>query len=397
MNRMVSSATRSRSQLVAIFVSGAVAVFGIALWVYQLTDGMVHTNMRQLDSWGLYITNFMFLVGLSAGGLIISSAPKAFGVKGFESISKVAIWTSICCTVLAVAFVVMDLGNPLRVWELFVYANFTSPLMWDICIISTYLIVSLFYLFTAIRADKGRVSHAASRALSIVALVIAVCVHSVTAWVFSLQVSHEFWNTALMAPWFVCSAMASGLALVMVVCAALSKAGYLHVGDGLMAKMAKLLGVFVLVDIYFLGCDVLTSVYGADQAREIASMMLAGELAPFFWTEVLGGFVCAAICFIPKARRRWALVLAAVLAIVGIFCKRCQIILAGFGVANLTMPGVEVHGFALTDAGAALASLFSGLGYFPSPLEFGVVAGVFGLGVCAFLVGLRYLPLKPVE
>lgn len=386
---------RSRAQLIAIVVTGVLGVAALALWVYQLTAGMQVTNMRQLDSWGLYITNFMFLVGLSAGGLIISSAPKVFGLEGFGGISKVAIWGSICCTVLAAAFVVIDLGNPLRLWELLVYSNFTSPLMWDICIISTYLIVSIIYLVVVVRGEQGKVSHGAQRALSTVALVVAIFVHSVTAWVFSLQVSHEFWNTALMAPWFVCSALASGLALVLIICVALNKVGYLQVADENFVKMAKLLGVFVLVDVYFLGCDVLTSAYGNDDGREIASMMLTGSLAPFFWTEVLGGLVCAAICFVPQWRKRGALACAAALAIIGIFCKRCQIILAGFGVRNLDMPGVEVHNaFPLTDAGTAFAQAVPSLQYFPSPIEFAIVIGILCLGACVFLIGIRYLPLR---
>ncbi len=88
---------------------------------------MVKTNMRNLDSWGLYITLFMFLVGLSAGGLIISGAPRVLGMEGFGGISKMAVWTSICCTVLAIGFVVVDLGHPARFWELFAYSNRARP------------------------------------------------------------------------------------------------------------------------------------------------------------------------------------------------------------------------------------------------------------------------------
>lgn len=385
----------SKGQLVAIAVTGAAALIGIGLWVYQLQEGLEVTNMRNLNSWGLYITNFMFLVGLSAGGLIISSAPKVFGVKGFESISKVAIWTSICCTLLAVAFVVIDLGNPLRLWELLVYSNMTSPLMWDIIVISTYLVVSVIYLVVSVRADQGKVGHTAQRALSAVALVIAVSVHSVTAWVFSLQVSHEFWHTALMAPWFVCSALLSGLALVLVVCVILNKTGYLSVSPDLFAKLARLLATFALVDLYFLGCDLLTSAYGADDGRAIAAMMTTGPLAPFFWTEVLSGLACAVICMVPALRTKGMLAVAGILGILGIFCKRCQIILAGFGVTNLTLSGIEVgNSFPLSEMGQALAGLAPHLVYFPSLVEFAIVGGVICLGVCVFLLGLRFLPLR---
>lgn len=118
----------------AIGVSAVIMVAGIVLWGVQLSGGMVQTGMRNLSSWGLYITSFMFFVGLSAGGLIISSVPKAFGIAGFGGISKVAVMSSIACTVAAIGMVVVDLGQPARLWELFAYSNLGSPLMWDIVV-----------------------------------------------------------------------------------------------------------------------------------------------------------------------------------------------------------------------------------------------------------------------
>ena len=227
---------------VAIVVAAILTVGGLALWAFQLTSGMVNTNMRNLDSWGLYITMFMFLVGLSAGGLIISSAPRVFGMEGFGGVSKIAVWTSICCTVLAIGFVVIDLGQPLRLWELFAYSNLGSPLMWDIAVISIYLILSVVYLWATLRAEAGKVSEKALRVISVVALVTAVLVHSVTAWIFGLQQAHEFWHTALLAPWFVSSALVCGVALVLVVVIALRKAGYLELAQERVVKMLKLSG-----------------------------------------------------------------------------------------------------------------------------------------------------------
>ena len=220
-----SSPSTSKRMLVVAGACAVVAVLGIALWIMQLSGGMIQTGMRNFDSWGLYITSFMFFVGLSAGGLIISSIPNALGIAGFGGISKVAIWTSICCTIAAVAFVVVDLGSPLRVWELFIYSNLSSPLMWDIIVISTYLVLSCVYLWATLRVETGKMSRSALRVLSVFALVVAVLVHSVTAWIFALNVSHEFWHTALLAPWFVSSALVCGTALVMAVCIALRKTG----------------------------------------------------------------------------------------------------------------------------------------------------------------------------
>ena len=381
---------------VAIVVAAILTVGGLALWAFQLTSGMVNTNMRNLDSWGLYITMFMFLVGLSAGGLIISSAPRVFGMEGFGGVSKIAVWTSICCTVLAIGFVVIDLGQPLRLWELFVYSNLGSPLMWDIIVLGTYLILSIVYLWAMLRFEGGKGYAAALRVVSAIALVCAVLVHSVTAWIFGLQQGREMWHTALLGPWFVSSALVCGVALVLVVVIALRKAGYLELAQERVVKMLKLLGVFVMVDLYFFGCDLLTEGFPAGSGAEVVAMLTTGPLAPFFWIEVVGCAATAVIAFVPKLRTNPLIVIAAVLAIVGIFCKRVQLLVGGFQIPNLDMPAV-VSGPALTDAGAALQSAGGSMVYFPSMLEFGVVLGVFGLGALMLLLGLKFLPLKPTE
>lgn len=260
---------------VAIIVAAVLTVAGIACWVMQLSGGMVQTGMRNLDSWGLYITNFMFFVGLSAGGLIISSVPNAFGMKGFGGISKVAIWTSVCCTCAAIGFVVVDLGGPARLWELFVYSNFSSPLMWDILVLGTYLVLSVIYLWAYLRAEAGRMSHTAIRAISVVALIVAILV-------------------------------------------------------------------------------------------------------------------------VPKLRTTPGVVVASVLAILGVFCKRLQILVGGFQIPNLDMPGVTTQ-YAITNWQAGFTGAYQGMVYAPQPIEFGVTLGVLAMCVLFLLLGLKYLPLKPSE
>lgn len=381
---------------VGIVVAAVVAIAGIALWGIQLTGGLVQTGMRNMDSWGLYITCFMFLVGLSAGGLIISSVPRAFGMKGFGGISKVAVWSSICCTVLAIGFVVVDLGQPLRLWELFVYSNLGSPLMWDIVVLGTYLILSIVYLWATLRAEAGKVSDVALRAISVIALVCAVLVHSVTAWIFGLQQAHEFWHTALLAPWFVSSALVCGVALVLVVVIALRKVGYMELDQSHIVKLTKMLGAFILVDLYFFGCDLLTSAFPGGSGAEVAAMLTMGPLAPFFWVEIIGCAVAAVICFVPKLRTNPLIVVASLLAIVGIFCKRVQLLVGGFQIPNLDYAG-PMTPYTVTNWSDGMVGAFQGMVYWPTSLEFGLVIGMFGLGVLMMLVGLKYLPLKPTS
>ena len=377
---------------IAIGISAVVMVAGIALWFMQLSGGMVQTGMRNLDSWGLYITSFMFFVGLSAGGLIISSVPKAFGIAGFGGISKVAVMSSIACTVAAIGMVVVDLGQPARLWELFAYSNLGSPLMWDILVLGTYLILSCFYLWAQVRAEVGRMSRTALRAVSVVALVCAVLVHSVTAWIFGLQQGREMWHTALLAPWFVSSALVCGTALVMTVAIALRRAGYLELDQSYMVKLAKLLGAFVMVDLYFFGCDLLTEAFPGGSGAEVVAMLATGPLAPYFWTEIAGCAACAVICFVPALRTNTA----AVLAIVGIFCKRVQLLVGGFQIANLDYAG-PLTSMQHTAWDSGLSGIYGGMVYWPTPLEFGVTLGVVALGFLIFFLGLKFLPLRPVE
>ncbi|MEG0072735.1 MAG: NrfD/PsrC family molybdoenzyme membrane anchor subunit [Raoultibacter sp.] len=381
---------------IGIGIAAAATVIGLALWIWQLSSGLVMTNMRNLDSWGLYITSFMFLVGLSAGGLIISSVPRAFGIKGFGGISKIAVWTSICCTVLAIAFVVIDLGQPFRLWELFAFSNLGSPLMWDIIVLGTYLILSIVYLWATLRFEAGRGTESSLRIISVIALVCAILVHSVTAWIFGLQAGRAMWHTALLAPWFVSSALVCGVALVLAVVIGLRKIGYLKLAQENVIKMLKLLGVFVMVDLYFFGCDLLTEGFPGGHGADVVAMLTTGPLALFFWLEIILCAFAAVVAFVPKLRTNPLIVAASIAAIVAIFCKRVQLLVGGFQLPNLEYPAI-VSGPALTDVGAAFHGVGGALVYFPSPIEFGIMLGVLGFGVLAFLLGIKYLPLKPDE
>ena len=381
---------------IAIAVAAVVTVAGIALWGMQLSGGMVQTGMRNLDSWGLYITMFMFFVGLSAGGLIISSVPKAFGMEGFGGVSKVAVWTSICCTVLAIGFVVVDLGQPFRMWELFAYSNLSSPLMWDIIVLATYLILSVVYLWAQLRAEAGRVSAAALRVVSVVALVCAVLVHSVTAWIFGLQQAHEFWHTALLGPWFVSSALVCGTALVLVVVIALRRAGYLELEQRYVTRLAKMLGAFVLVDLYFFGCDLLTSAFPEGSGAEVVAMLTTGSLAPFFWAEIVGCALAAVVCFVPSLRTNPLIVVASLLAIAGIFCKRVQLLVGGFQIPNVDY-AFQTNALTVTNWEGGFEAAYQGMVYWPTALELGVALGILGLGALMLCVGLKFLPLKQAE
>lgn len=396
-NKAAARCPSDKGLKLGIIVSAVLVAIGIAIWMMQLTGGMVQTGMRNLDSWGLYITTFMFFVGLSAGGLIISSIPNAFGMKGFGGISKVAIWTSICCTCVAIGLVVVDLGGPARLWELFVYSNLTSPLMWDILVLGTYLVLSIVYLWAYSREESGKMSHTGIRVISVFALIVAIGVHTVTAWIFSLAPAHEFWHTALMGPWFVASALDCGTALVLIVVIALRRTGYLELEQQNIVNLAKMLGVFVCVDLYFFACDLLTSGYFGGEGANVVAMLTSGQLAPFFWTQIAFMAVALVLLFVPKLRTNRGVVIASALTIAAVFCKRVQILVGGFQLANIEYADVA-NSFSLTnwESGLTLQG-YQSMVYWPTPMEFCITLGVIALGSLMLLLGLKYLPLKQVS
>ena len=126
-------------------------------------------------------------------------------------------------------------------------------------------------------------------------------------------------------------------------------------------------------------------------------MLTSGPLAPFFWIEVIGCIIAAVICFVPSLRKTPALVVAALLAIVGIFCKRFQILDGGFQINNFADYGMVLTPTSVTNWTDGMAGAYAGLVYTPSMLELGITVGVLGLGALLLLLGLKFLPLKPVE
>lgn len=371
-------------------VLGALVVAGVAAWIYQLANGLGVTGMSNGVSWGLYIACFMFFVGLSAGGLIVASSASVFHVAEYKKVALPAIICSTVCICCAGMFVLIDMGGIQRVWRILVGPNPTSPLVWDVCVISCYLIINIVYLVFMCSKKPG-----AADKVSIVsrfALPIAILVHSVTAWIFGLQVSKE-WYTAIMAPIFVASAMDSGLALLLLALMGLNKSGVFKVENKLISSLAGLLAVCIAVDAFFIGCECLTMAYPGAKGAEALSVMAGGITAPFFWIEIIGGLLIPFLLMVfAKNRANMKLVgLACVLVVAGVFCKRIWLLFTSFYEFNIAgAPGVISGSSAAR--GASGVDVFAMLGtYAPTWVEIAVVVGVVSLGALAFIVMSRML------
>ena len=365
-------------------VLAVIAAAGAAAWIYQTMFGLGVTGMNNGTSWGLYIAAFMFFVGLSAGGLIVASSASIFHVTEFKKVALPAVCVSTVCICCAGLLVILDLGGVARIFNLIISPNFISPLFWDICVISCYLVINLVYLYfmTSKRADKSKIA-----IVSRFALPIAILVHTVTAWIFGLEMAREGWYSAIMAPLFVVSAMDSGLALLLLSLMGLNKSGRFATDKKLLSNLAGLLAVCVAVDGFLVGCEALTMAYPGAAGAETLAIMATGATAPFFWFEIVVGILIPfCILVFAKNRARMGLVaVASVCVVAGVFFKRVWLLLTsfvGFNVAGA--PGVSLGTAAAQQGGSSMWALTGT--YAPTWVEIVVVIGVVSLGALAFLV-----------
>ena len=369
-----------------VVATGALALVGIGVYVYQLMFGLGITGMNNSTSWGLYLTCFMFFVGLSAGGLIVASSASIFDIRKYKAVALPAVICSLVCICCAGICVLVDLGGIQRVWRMFTGLNFMSPLAWDMIVITCYLVINMVYLYfmCSKKADPAKVA-----VVSRFALPVAILVHSVTAWIFGLEIAREAWNTAILAPIFVASALDSGLALLILSLFALKAKGVFDTSKELFTSLAGLLCTCIAVDAYFIGCEILTTAYnGTEGGMAVINTLLFGGTAPFFWFEVIFGLI-APFCLLVFAKNRQNMKVvgaASALVVAGVFCKRCWLMFTGFATPNIIGGnGITLGTIAAQQGG--MADMWSVMGvYAPTVPEVVITVGIFALGICAFTV-----------
>jgi molybdopterin-containing oxidoreductase family membrane subunit len=382
---------------------------GAVAFAFQYANGLAVTGMRNVVMWGQYILFFMFFVGLSAGGLIVASAGRLFGVAAFKPITRLAVLEATVAVILAALFILPDLGRPERILNIPLYFNPTSPMVWDIAIVTLYMAMSAFYVWLYARADLARRGswlalgtgtsertmqreERVKTAMAWIALPAAVMLHSITAWIFGLQIGRGFWYSSIMAPMFVTSALVSGMGLVILLALILRRLGQLDFDDRLVAMLGGLLGTFVAVEAFLLLAEYLTAMYPGAPEGEAARRMLTGPYLPLLLVEVVLGLgVPFAILAIGRLRRRpqWV-ALAAVVAIVGIFVHRLNLVLNGLSVPNVDLP----PGLPVGVAQGGGSSFSMGTWYVPTIVEWLVVAGILAFGALLFTAAVRFLPLS---
>ena len=372
---------------------GAFLAIGLGSWIFQLARGLSVTGMRDVVSWGAYIVTFAFFVGLSAGGLIVASSAEVFKVGALKPLARLGVLTALAAVACAALMIIPDLGRPERIFELFVHPQWSSPLIWDVAIIAIYFVFSIVDLAVLHRHAHAPTARTAAtvRVLAVVGLPTAVLLHSITAWIFGLQIARTWWNTALMAPLFVTSAILSGTALVaLVVLAAVRFAG-VELPGPTWRLLTGLMAVVLCVDLFLVACDYITILWG-NVPRERAALDLilpGGSWQAVFWLEwVVGGLVPLLLLVIPRLRASKAMIgLASVLVLVGIYAYRIELVVGGMIRPLVQQPPGIAEGTYSDDASSFV---FTGT-YHPTWVEIAIVVGMFALLAGFITIGYRWL------
>jgi molybdopterin-containing oxidoreductase family membrane subunit len=375
---------RSRGGLWYGLLTGGMVV-GLGCFVYQWINGLAVTGLSNTISWGMYIISFMFLVGVSAGGLIVAAGAELVGSERFESLTRLAVILSGAAIAAAAISILPDLGRPQMIWRMIRQPHWTSPLIWDVIIITVYLTIAAVDLYILTRPNP---KPGAMRTMAFFALPAAVLVHSITAWIFGLLVARPFWNTALLAPMFISSALVSGLALLIVVAHVTDRTTAWHPAEEALPDLGRLMVWFIAVDGFLLFAEILTTYASRvpDHLKQL-NVLLVGRLAPVFWAEVaLGVVVPFVICASRLRYRRGWLVAAGVLAMLGVFFKRINIVMTSMFMPLVGLaPGIP--------GGRAGQEFRPDPIYIPTWVEWGILLGLacfvgmlITLGVRAFVV-----------
>ncbi|HEU5184341.1 MAG TPA: NrfD/PsrC family molybdoenzyme membrane anchor subunit, partial [Gemmatimonadaceae bacterium] len=366
--------------LTLIMLAGAYA------YSVQLRYGLGVTGMNDHVTWGLYISNFTFLVGLAAAAMMLVLPAYILHDVDFSRAVLMAEAVAVAALVMCLAFVVVDIGNPLGGWHLIPGIGFLnwprSLLAWDVLVLNGYLLINLaipFYIlysrFTGRQPNKKKYLP-----WMYIAVMWAVSIHLVTAFLLAGLPARPFWNTALLGPRFLASAFTAGPAFVILLLGLIRRETKYEISEGAFSKLALITTVAAQINLVMLGSELFYKFYSPTHHGINARYLFFGldghnALVPWIWTAIaLNTLATIALMIHPiRHNHRWLMVACAVLFI-GIWVEK--------GI------GLVVPGFVPSPLGEIVE-------YTPTLVELGVTAGVWALGMFVLTVLVRVaLPIE---
>lgn len=353
---------------------------GAAAYGAQLKDGLIVTHMRDQVSWGFYIGNFTFLVGVAAAAIMLIIPAYVYDWEPIKEITLLGEILAISALVMCLGFVMVDIGRPDRFWHIIPLVgrlNWPQSLLaWDVIVLNAYLllngVVVGYLLYCAYRERHYR--KALVLPLVLASIPMAVSIHTVTAYLYNGLAARPFWNSAILAPRFLASAFCSGPAILLVLLQILRKTTRLRIQDEAIFKVAELMAYAMGFNLFLTAAEAFKEFYSGTEHLVYIQYLFFGvkghtALVPYAWAAQVTGLAAFLLFLIPKTRKNWiTLNLGCLLIYASVYIEK------GMG---LIIPGLTPD---------ALGEIYE---YRPSWTELGVAMGIFALGFLVFTLLLK--------
>jgi len=313
---------------------GVLIILGISVYFQQLDKGLITTAMRDQVSWGFYIANFTFLVGVAAAAVLLVIPAYLYHFKPIKEIVLFGEMVAISAVIMCILFIMVDLGQPLRVWHLLPLIgtmNFpASILAWDVIVLNGYLLINVALVFYSLyRMSLGKeYKLALIFPLILLSIPWAVSIHTVTAFLYNGLSARPFWNASILAPRFLASAFCSGPALMLIILQVIRKFSKIEIDQKAISKIAELIAYAMGINLFLLGAEVFKEFYSGSVHKAAIEYLFLGlngknQLVPWMWTALAFNVAAFIIFLIPKTRENLlTLNIGALLIIAGVYIEK---------------------------------------------------------------------------
>jgi molybdopterin-containing oxidoreductase family membrane subunit len=287
--------------------------WGGAAYLDQLRYGLIVTGMRDQVSWAFYIGNFTFLVGVAAAAVVLVIPAYVYQWKPIKEVAILGEILAISALVMSLLFVVADMGRPDRSWHLMPplgRMNFPSAMLaWDVLALNLYLVLNVVIVSHLLyRGMQSRPPSRLAIPIIIVSIPAAIAIHTVTAFIYAGLPSRPYWNAAILAPRFLCSAFCSGPAILLILFQILQRTSRIKIKDEAIWKIAELMAYAMFLNLFLLGAEVFKEFYSGTEHLVHYTYLFSGvhghhALVPFAWGFVACGVTAFLLFLFPATRK----------------------------------------------------------------------------------------------
>jgi Ni/Fe-hydrogenase subunit HybB-like protein len=283
---------------------------GFLLYLKQLSFGLGITGMSRDVSWGFYIANFTFLVGVAAGGVMVVFPYYLHDYKAFGRITILGEFLAVASVIMCLTFVTIDLGQPMRILNVWIYPILHSVLFYDTIVLFGYLMLNIVIGWNVLEAERNNVKYQSwIKPLIYLSIPWAVSIHTVTAYLYCGLPGRGFWGTAILAPRFLASAFASGPALLILLCLIIRRISSFDPGREQIQSLAKIVAYAICINVFFFLCEVFVTFYSQIPEHMLHLKYLFAGLhgksayVPWMWASIIFMVVGIILTVNPTTRK----------------------------------------------------------------------------------------------